>query len=79
VCALGSVCQQRNSKTNHPKAFKIGVPNDILKAAWFLGQKSRSQGHKVQENIEGRREFAPLWRAHRLVSMQFSLIKSKIL
>jgi len=57
ACVCLSVCPQHrpNSKTNASKVLKLGIgiwPWDILQIIWFWGwkvnQRSRSQGHKVQ-------------------------------
>ena len=66
VCVC--VCPQHNSKTNEDKVFKLGVGNDLGISGVVLGQRSRSQGHKVQKHIEGDgMEFVPLSYAHHLV------------
>ena len=65
VCVC--VCPQHNSETNDPKVFKLGVETFGYPTIFMvLGQncqRSRSQGHKLQ-NHNGRREFAPLSSAH---------------
>jgi len=67
VCVCVCVCPQHNSETNDPKVFKLGVETFGYPTIFMvLGQncqRSRSQGHKLQ-NHNGRREFAPLSSAH---------------
>ena len=51
---------QRNSKTNDPKVFKLGMGMTFGYPRSFVvfmskGQRSRSQNHTVQKHIEGDR------------------------
>ena len=58
VCVFVCVCSHHNLKTNDPKVFNTWYrewPWDILDVISFLGQRSRSQGYKVQKHIEGTR------------------------
>jgi len=52
-----SVCPHYNSKTNDPKVFKLGTGNDLGylindMVLGLKGQRSRSQGHKVQNILK---------------------------
>ena len=55
-----SVCLQHNSKTNELKVFKLDTEISLrypisITVFGLKGQRSRSQGHKVQKYIESDR------------------------